>query len=73
MWSVLNDEGNKGDTIYIDHFISKDDNLKYYALSVWHDMKEYFKSSFPNTKRVRWNKAVLDKRRKRNVYIKDFN
>ena len=56
-WSVINDEPN-GDTIYCDQLITDHNKLNaYIGLSMWHNIKRYFKNRYPNIDKIRWIKT----------------
>lgn len=56
MWDIPA-ENKESTTLNIDHLLSRDKNNKYYAIQIWHDIKEYFKKTFPHIKEIKWNKA----------------
>ena len=57
MWTIVNDEPN-GDTIYCDQLITDHNKLNaYIGLSMWHDIKRYFKNRYPNIDKIRWVKT----------------
>lgn len=56
-WSVIDDEPN-GDTIYCDQLITDHNKLNaYIGLSVWRDIKRYFKNRYPNIDKIKWIKV----------------
>src|SRR3990167_9732585 len=55
-WSVVEDEPS-GDTVYIDQLLtSKEEDNVFASLSVWRDVKSYFRDKFPLAKIIRWNR-----------------
>ena len=57
MWSVVEDEPETGDTIYCDQLLTDhDEQNPYVALSVWKDIKRYFKDRYPNIDKIQWRR-----------------
>ena len=57
MWSIVNDEPN-GDTIYCDQLITDHNKLNaYIGISMWKEIKRYFKSKYHNIDKIRWIKT----------------
>ena len=56
MWSVIEDEEN-GDTIYCDQLLTDHSELNpYIAISVWRNIKRYFKEKYPNIDKIKWRR-----------------
>lgn len=56
MWSIIDDEPN-GNTIYCDQLLTDHDKLnKYIGISVWRDIKRYFKNKYPNIDNIKWKR-----------------
>ncbi len=57
MWSVINDEPETGDTIYCDQLLTDhDEQNPYIALSVWRDIRKYFRNKYPNVLHIKWKR-----------------
>ena len=56
MWKVLQDEGEKGDTVYVDQVLcDKDTNHFKYSFKIWKQFKSFLKQ-YKNIKSIRWNR-----------------
>lgn len=57
MWKVLEDEGVKGDTCYIDQLLkTKETKNNDLTFSAWRFLKAYLKQNHPQVKKIYWNR-----------------